>query len=394
MKEKRVLLLGTRGIPSAHGGFETFVQRFALYLVRRGWNVTVYCQHTSQGKVVYKKWKEIDLVLIPVAKDNALGSIIFDLKATVHSLKQEGSILVFGYNTALFSLFYVLANRTSIMNMDGLEWRRGKWNTIQKAWLYINERCGALFSDFLVADHPDIKKYLTGYVNEEKIVVIPYHTEQVVEPSEQLIKPYGLNNRSYGLVIARPEPENSLLEIVSAFSKKKRGYKLAILGNYKPETCKYHKKVLDAASDEVIFLGGIYEKPIVDALRYHARLYFHGHTVGGTNPSLVEALAAGTPILAKKNNFNHWVAGDNSCYFEDAIDCDKTLSWLLEDENKLQKMRDAARRRYKEAFSGDKDLAIYEELAEVALMSKTATPQSYSLEKIFRSGFRILKSIL
>lgn len=355
-------MLGTRGIPSAHGGFETFVQRLALYLVNRGWNVTVYCQKTAKDQIVEKIWQGIHLVYIPVAKDNALGSIVFDLKSTLHALKREGSILVFGYNTALFSLFYLLANRASIMNMDGLEWRRGKWNALQKAWLYFNERCGAYFSDFLIADHPEIKNYLASYVDANKITVIPYHTEQVTNPQENLIKPFGLTPKSYGLVIARPEPENSILEIVSAFSAQPRGYKLVVLGRYCPEAIPYHKQVLEAASKEVIFPGAIYDKKIVDALRFYSRLYLHGHTVGGTNPSLVEALAAGTPILAQDNHFNRWVAGSHSHYFQNAEDCRQKLEVLLDNEVELEAMSNAALSRYKEAFADDGDLVIYEQL--------------------------------
>lgn len=354
-------MLGTRGIPSAHGGFETFVQRLSLYLVNRGWNVTVYCQKTGRDRIVEKVWRGIHLVYIPVAKDDALGSIIFDFKATIHALKREGSILVFGYNTALFSLFYLLANRASMMNMDGLEWRRGKWNAFQKAWLYFNERCGALFSDFLIADHPEIKNYLASYVDAEKITVIPYHTEQVIKPEENFIKPYGVTKRGYCLVIARPEPENSILEIVSAFSARPRGYQLVVLGKYCADVA-YHQKVREAASEEVIFPGAIYDKEVVDALRYYARLYLHGHTVGGTNPSLVEALAAGTPILAQDNHFNRWVAGNNSRYFKDDSDCQQQLELLLDNEVELQTMRTAAINRYKEAFADDGDLAIYEQL--------------------------------
>ena len=364
MTKKKVLMLGTRGIPSAHGGFETFVQRLALYLVSRGWNVTVYCQKTSRDKVVKKIWRGIHLVYISVSKDTALGSIIFDLKSTLHALRREGSILVFGYNTALLSLLYVLANRASIMNMDGLEWRRGKWNVLQKAWLYFNERCGAWFSDFLIADHPEIKNYLASYVDSQKITVVPYHTEQVSNPQKKLIESYGISVKNYGLVIARPEPENSILEIVSAFSAQPRGYKLVVLGKYSPETVPYHKQVLEAASDEVIFPGAIYEKPVVDSLRYYSRLYLHGHTVGGTNPSLVEALAAGTPVLAQNNHFNRWVAGSDSHYFKDAKDCEEQLNQLLNNEVELEKMRTAAFSRYKKVFADDGDLAVYEKLIE------------------------------
>ena len=359
---RKILILGTRGIPGNHGGFETFAERLALYLVKRGWEVTVYCQ--DQGKYVLKqKWKGINLVHIPSRKRGALWSIIFDLKSTLHALHQEGIVMLFGYNTAVLSLLYYWKGRIVFTNMDGMEWWRDKWNGIQKAWLYVNERCGIWFSTHLIADHPKIKEHFLGYgVKSYKISVIPYGTEAVEQTDVNLLKEYNLTPNGYALVIARPEPENSLLEIVSAFSRQPRGFKLVVLGRYLPEKVAYHKKVIAAASEEVEFIGAVYAKEIVNSLRVHARLYVHGHTVGGTNPSLVEALAAGTPVLAQDNHFNSWVAGDNAHYFRDEQHCQQKFAELLNDDLELQKMRQGSLKRYQEEFTEDKDLKAYENL--------------------------------
>ncbi len=358
---RKLLILGTRGIPANYGGFETFAERLSLYLVARGWEVTVYCQVNSQ-KLLKKQWHGINLVYIPSKSNSALNSIIFDYQSTIHALKQEGIILVLGYNTAIFSILYWLKKRVSIMNMDGMEWWRSKWNLMQKLWLFFNERCGAIFSNRLIADHPQIKKHLTSYVSPRKIKVIPYGTEQVTEVDKSWLKAYQLIANQYILVIARPEPENSILEIVSAFSSHKWGMKLVILGRYLPQTFPYHQKVMQAASDEVIFAGPIYEKEIVNTLRFYARLYIHGHTVGGTNPSLVEALAAGSPILAQDNAFNRWVAGYKAHYFLDQTDCLQELKQLLYDTNELERMKIASTARYWEQFSDNRDLKAYEKL--------------------------------
>ena len=169
------------------------------------------------------------------------------------------------------------------------------------------------------------------------------------------------------MVIARPEPENSILEIVAAFSRRQRGYKLVVLGRYTPESNEYHAKVMAAASDEVEFIGGVYDKDVVNSLRYHARMYVHGHTVGGTNPSLVEALAAGTPVLAQNNHFNSWVAGTESLYFENEVDCAKQFDLILDNTAKLEKMRAASLQRYYDEFSNNRDLTAYEDLLSSCL---------------------------
>ena len=362
MKKHKLLILGTRGIPGSHGGFETFAERLALYLARKGWKVTVYCQ-SDEEKLSYSIWQGIHLVHIPVPKDNSFWSILFDFKAAFHAMQQEGLILTLGYNTAVFSLLYRLRKRVNLTNMDGMEWWRKKWNALEKSWLYTNERCAVWFSNYLIADHPQIKHYLRTEVKTSKpIAVIPYSTQVVEQADKTLLKDYNLTPKKYGLVIARPEPENSILEIVSAFSRKKRNIPLVVLGKYLPQENDYHKKVLESASDEVAFVGGIYDQKVVKALRYYASLYFHGHQVGGTNPSLIEAMSAGSPVLAHDNPFNSWVAGKGAVYFKDAADCDQKLSQLLDNQLKLQAMGKSSLERYHAEFANDKDLKVHEEL--------------------------------
>ncbi len=362
MFKKRLLILGTRGIPGNYGGFETFAERLALYLKTKDWDVVVYCQ--SIGKEAGETtWNGITLVNIPVPKNSAFWSIIFDLKCTFHALKQPGIILLLGYNTAIFSLLYSLKKRIVITNMDGMEWWRRRWNIFQKAWLFLNERCAIWFSQHLIADHPQIKMYfLEQGIPGHQVSSIPYCSDAVVKADVNLLRQFELTKSRYALVIARSEPENSILEIVSAFSQRHRGYKLVILGNYVPAENPYHKEVLAAASEEVIFTGAIYDKEILNALRFHAGLYIHGHKVGGTNPSLIEALAAGMPVLAHYNRFNYWVAGSEARYFYDQDDCGVQLQQLLDDRDVLRAMSQASLLRYEKLFSDNQDLKAYRDL--------------------------------
>lgn len=360
MKNK-ILILGTRGIPAEHGGFETFAERLALYLTKHNWEVTVYCQ-TAEQNLPSKNWQGIKLVYVTTLKNKALGSILFDFKSTLHAAtKGDGIILTLGYNTAIFSILYRLNGKFNIINMDGLEWQRQKWNALEKAWLYLNERIGAKVGNRLVADHPEIKNYLSRRVFADKIVMIPYGADPISQSDASLLEPYGLTSQSYALIIARPEPENSIWEIVSAFSAQKRGYRLVVLGKYFPQNA-YHRNVLETASEEVLFLGAIYDSKIVHALRVHTLLYIHGHTVGGTNPSLVEALAAGSPVLAHDNAFNRWVAGDKAHYFSDEARCLEKLDELQGNTEELKRMSEGSKNRYQQAFAEDKDLKAYEKL--------------------------------
>lgn len=359
--QPRLRILGTRGVPAQHGGFETFAEHLALYLVANGWHVTVYCQAEGE-RIKEDDWRGVQRVHIPVRARGALGTIAFDWKATVHSSRYPDLVLTLGYNTASFSLLYRLRGVKNLINMDGIEWRRQKWTATERAWLYFNERAGCLLADHLIADHPEIQSHLATRVRTSKITMIPYGAHKVDEPDPELLVEYGLAPGRYIIVIARPEPENSIFEIVSGFSRKRRGVKLVVLGRYDATRTAYHREVQQAANDEVVFVGAIYHPQKVNALRYHALLYIHGHQVGGTNPSLVEALGASSPILAHDNVFNRWVAGPRAKYFTDAKDCERQLDALLGNRPLLARMRQASTIRHRQMFTWEKVLSEYEQL--------------------------------
>ena len=179
--------------------------------------------------------------------------------------------------------------------------------------------------------------------------------------STEPLTAYGLSPQTYLTLIARPEPENSILEAVRGFSCRARGVKLVVLGRYSDEQW-YHRAIQDAASDEVMFVGAIYDPAIVQALRLHSIAYVHGHQVGGTNPSLVEALGAGNAVIAHDNRFNRWVAAAAARYFEDGIGFDRVLTALLGDPEALDTMRRESRARFLRAYSWQSVLKDYEDL--------------------------------
>lgn len=363
MTEKHLVILGIRGIPAAHGGFETFAERLALWMRDAGWRVTVYCQGSADGKRHEDEWEGIRRIHLPVHIGGAAGTIEFDMKATADALRQPGTLLTLGYNTGFLCSWARLRGRTNYINMDGLEWKRAKYSRGAKAYLWMNERLAAYAGTRLIADHPVIGDHLATRVRRDKIVVIPYGSDAITEAEADpgLLAPLGLEPGRFLTLIARPEPENSILEIVSAFSRKPRGLKLAVLGNYARDHA-FQARVLDAASDEVYFVGAIYDPPTVHALRFHSRAYAHGHRVGGTNPSLVEALGAGNAVIAHDNPFNRWVAGEAGRYFTDEDSCAALFDRLLDEPEQLASMRQAARQRWEEAFQWPTILRAYEDL--------------------------------
>ncbi len=358
--KKHLYILGIRGVPAQHGGFETFAEKLSLFLVAQGWEVTVYCQEDGKGAKWESSWSGVNRIHIPVQQQGALGTIIFDLCATLDALKYGGLFLTLGYNTAIFNLMQRVKGQINIFNMDGIEWRREKWGKVAKAWFWINERIGCWIGNHLIADHPKILEHLAIRVPSKKVTMIPYGGDEVSSASADVLLPYGIQPYSFSVIIARPEPENSFLEIVRAFSCCRRNHRLVVLGNFNPEVNPYHKSVMDVASDEVIFPGAIYDASIVQALRFYCRFYLHGHRVGGTNPSLVEALGAGCAVIAHDNHFNRWVAGPHAAYFKDEASCSALFDDLLFNDTAYSTMKAASQQQFLEHFTWEKVLREYE----------------------------------
>lgn len=358
---RKLIIMGIRGIPAAHGGFETFAQHVACHLRDRGWDVTVYCQGSPSGKTEIDQWDGIERIHIPVRWDGAIGTVEFDVKCVADVARRPGTILTLGYNTGFLAPWLRLKRRVNFINMDGIEWKRAKYALPSRLYLWINERLAALSGASLVADHPHIERRLRAIAPRADVTMIPYGGDAPEAVDRAQLTQLGLEDGRYFTLIARPEVENSILEIVQAFSGEPSGTKLVVLGRYDP-AIPYHAKVLAAAGPDVLFPGAIYDEAVLHALRTHCIAYLHGHQVGGTNPSLVEALAAGNPVIAHDNPFNRWVAGDAAIYFSDVAECRAAIQRLAQQSALCATLHDAAIARWNGAFRWPGILNDYERL--------------------------------
>jgi len=370
-----VRILGTHGVPAGYGGFETAAENVALYLRDHGWRVVVYCQESGNGPLREDVWEGIERVIVPVDRDGWLGTSTFDWITIRHAIRHRDLCLTFGYNTAIFNVLQRALGIPNVINMDGIEWSRARWGKARQAILYANERIACLVGNQLIADHPCIKDYLSRKAPTRKISTITYGAHAVASAPTAPVLERGLRPGRYLTLICRPIPENSILELVQAFSAKPRGYELAIFGNYTPRVDSYHRAVMDAASDEVRFVGAIYEPDTVAALRFHSAIYLHGHTVGGTNPSLVEALAAGNPVVAHDNPYNRWVAGDGALYFDDVESASSCITEILDSAELRRQLSEASRHRHASEFTWDHVAGQYESVLQryITLNTPTAT---------------------
>ena len=357
-----VAILGTRGIPAAHGGFETLAERLALHLAGRGWRVTVYCQREVDrvaSRFEPRMWRGIECVHVAVAQRGAAATLAFDAHCTRHAARHGAVCLVLGYNGAVFLPFLRLRGRKVLTNMDGIEWRRPKWNRAVRGFFWLSEWIAAWTSNRLIADHPAIADHLATRRPRRAIAMIPYGGDPVEAASTGPLDDLGLRPDGYLVSIARIEPDNNILSIVRAFSRRRRGLRLVVVGRLDADN-PYHRAVRGAASDEVLFPGAIYDRATVQALRFHARAYLHGHTVGGTNPSLVESLWAGNAVIAHANVYNAWTAGPAQFAFHDEDGLEAAIALTLGKPDQLAPARRAARLRAARRFEWQDVLARYE----------------------------------
>ena len=309
----KIGILGTRGIPNAYGGFEQFAEHLSIGLHERGHEVFVY--NSSLHPYKEKEWKSVKIVhcLDLENKIGTAGQFIYDLNCIRDARKRGFDILLhLGYTSD--SIWHTMwpEKTINIVNMDGLEWKRSKYNKVTQRFLKWAELLAAKNAHTMIADSPDMQTYLQNRYGRRPIY-IPYGADIFTKPDVSTLEKYGLQPYRYFLVICRMEPENNIEMIIKGHLASNRPDPLFIIGNI---TNQFGRHLINAYKDAAIkFSDAIYNQNELDNLRYHCSLYFHGHSVGGTNPSLLEAMACGCRIAAHDNQFNRAVLQNETDYF-------------------------------------------------------------------------------
>ncbi|MES2704630.1 MAG: DUF1972 domain-containing protein [Bacteroidota bacterium] len=341
----KIGILGTRGIPNRYGGFEQCAEYLAAGLLKKGHDVWVYNAHNHEHAL--PEWNGVHIIHCydPEHKLGTAGQFIYDYNCIRDARKRNFDVLLqLGYTSN--SIWYRLWPRkcTNVVNMDGLEWKRTKYNKYVQAFLRKAERWAALNGDVLVADSTGIQQYLLDTYRKPS-VFIPYGAEIFDDPSAAIPAKYGLKPYEYNLLIARMEPENNVEMIIKGSIASKRDTQLIVIGKTGND---YGKYLVDTygSNSNIRFLGGIYDAAIINNLRYFSLVYFHGHTVGGTNPSLLEAMGCRTLIAANDNVFNKSVLGADALYFSNSEDIAKIIfnthdkeQYALQMEHNIEKIR-------------------------------------------------------
>lgn len=311
----KIAILGTRGIPNSYGGFEQFAEYLSVGLVAKGHSVTVYNVHYHDYKDSQYKGVSIRKVYSPEKTIGAAANFIYDFLCLKDALRQGFDIIYeLGYHSNAPS-YYLLRKNSPIVitNMDGLEWKRSKWKRSTQVLIKRLEKLAVRKSDYLVSDSRAIAEYYKKQFGADSYF-IPYGACVVENYDEKILSSYVLSSFGYYLLIARLEPENNIEMILDGFVLSQSNLPFLVIGNYKTKYGNYLQEKYK--KENIRFVGSLYDKVILDSLRHFASIYFHGHSVGGTNPSLLEAMASGAYIASHDNAFNREVLQTNALYFD------------------------------------------------------------------------------
>ena len=350
----KIAILGTRGIPARYGGFETFAEELGTRLVKHGIDVTVFCEESSG--LMPKKYKGITLLYSPAFKLGPLSTIIFDLLCLWRARKAFDVVYMLGYGASVFCFLPRIWGKQVWINMDGVEWARSKWSWPARIWLKLMEALAMWTPNRIIVDAKAILDHLRErFSHLPPSTFIPYGAKLIeTSPSTEALKKWGLKSQAYLLVVCRLEPENHLLEIIEGYNASSTMLPLIIVGNHFVNT-KYVKALLSFSSKNIQFVGTVFDQNKLLTLRCHSYAYLHGHSVGGTNPSLLEAMGCGNRIIAHDNKFNREVAGESAVYFSD----ENSLSVILSNLKKYSPNGRAAKRIIEEHYIWENVVADY-----------------------------------
>lgn len=312
----RIGIVGTRGIPNHYGGFEQFAEYLSVALVERGHQVWVYNSSTHPYQETAYNGVNIIHCYDPEHKIGTAGQFIYDLNCIVDSRTRDFDVLLqLGYTSS--SIWHFLLPKRSIVitNMDGLEWKRSKYSKKVQRFLKHAEKWAVKSSNVLVADSKAIQSYLLQ-TYKQHAHYIAYGATPFNDPNEAALQALNLTKQQYYLVIARFEPENNIETVIQGYLIADNIKPLVLIGSTHNKFGAYLQQRYKHAN--IRFLGSIYDMELLNNLRYFCALYFHGHSVGGTNPSLLEAMASQAPICAHNNAFNKAILGDDAVYFSSA----------------------------------------------------------------------------
>ena len=353
----KVAIIGTQGVPARYGGFESLVENLLGENCPKDVEYTVFCSGKDMPERL-TNYKGARLEYIPL-KANGLQSVPYDIISMCKVLRGYDVILVLGVSGCLFlPIFHKLNSKKLIINIDGMEYKRNKWNKFVKRILKKSEALAVKYADVIITDNKAIRDYVAmEYGRKSKLIA--YGGDHVMRTlpdgfADETLRKYGLKKNDYAIAVCRIEPENNCDMVLEAFSRTDKT--LVYIGNWghNPYSQELRRKYSDRPNIKI--LDAIYDLDVLYALRSNAGLYIHGHSAGGTNPSLVEAMFFGMPIISFDVIFNKATTAGQAYYFHTTDDLLEILGRKDLDGAPMKKI---AQERYTWKSISKQDAALY-----------------------------------
>jgi|LakMenEpi03Aug12_release.lakeMendotaPanAssembly.Ray.scaffolds.fasta_scaffold01817_7 glycosyltransferase involved in cell wall biosynthesis len=317
-QKKKIAIIGTVGLPARYGGFETLTEHLVQNMGEE-YDLTVYCsakKYSAHERV--KTYKNAQLKYIPL-EANGAQSVLYDSISIVHALFYADVLLILGVAGAwLLPFARFFTKKRIIVSIDGIEWKRNKWNGLAKCYLWWAEKLAVKYSHIDISDNESIQDY-TALRYGSLSRIIEYGADHTLNvqptPSDKLLFPF--LKIPYAIKVCRIEPENNVHEVLEAFSDLSL-HTLVIIGNWKKSDYGLSLLKKYESYPNLFLLDPIYDQRTLDVLRGNAFVYIHGHSAGGTNPSLVEAMYLELPIISYNVSYNKTTTESKALYFNSA----------------------------------------------------------------------------
>ncbi|MGW8180251.1 MAG: glycosyltransferase [bacterium] len=358
----KIALLGTRGIPANYGGFETFAEELSTRLVVRGHDVTVYGRnHYIEPGL--KSYKGVRVRRLPAIKCKYLDTVSSTFLAVMDSLfRSYDIVLICNAANAFLSWVPRLGRQSVVLNVDGIERRRKKWNWVGKEFYRLSERLAVTFPNEIVTDAETIQRYyLDRYHRSSRF--IPYGAEVGRLESTEILERLGIRDGQYLVFVSRLEPENNAHLVINAYLESGLELPLLIVGDA-PYADEYISELRELAkSGNVIMPGAIYGRAYRELLS-HSLCYLHGTEVGGSHPALIEAMGAGTLVLANDTPENREVLGNGgmTCSFEALDELAGLMKKAVNQRSSFEAVTSAAQERVTREYNWETVTDQYEDL--------------------------------
>ena len=346
MKNKSIAIIGTNGLPGRYGGWDQLLNHLTLSLSNK-YEVIVYTSAYSAVKGL-KEYNGAKLKVLPL-KANGVQSVLYDGLSMLHAVIYYYTLLILDTSVCIFLPVIKFFKKKIILNPDGAEWKRGKWNSYIKWFLKKSEDIGIKFSDEIVADNKIIQEYVfKEYGINSHLIAYGGDNAKFVPLNENTKLKYGIEEQRYAFKVCRIEPENNIDLILEAFKDLK--IKLVLIGNWNFSKYGINLRKKYSNYKNLLLLDPIYHQETLDELRSNCGVYIHGHSVGGTNPSLVEAMNLGLFCVVFDVDYNLETTENKAIYFKNVNDLktiiDKYILGVIEVNDLKQAMKEIANRRY------------------------------------------------